>query len=162
MMTTRRLGQHCVVLTTLAAALLVGTPATVSAQRVHFGPRFGINFDNNDVLVGAQLTVPMTGQLEFYPSLEIYFPDAGSLLGFSADLKFRFPPSGGPQFYVGGGLNILHSSFRGNSHSDTGGDLLFGLESRTGTIHPFGEGRLLLHDRSTFELVGGLNITLGP
>jgi hypothetical protein len=30
-----------------------------------------------------------------------------------------------------------------------------------GWIHPFVEGKVLLHDRSQFQLIGGLNLTIG-
>jgi hypothetical protein len=42
-----------------------------------------------------------------------------------------------------------------------GANLLLGLESRTGWVHPFVEGKLLLHDNSQFQLIGGLNLTIG-
>ena len=149
----------------VVAVLLLVAASTAQAQRAtgrtYFGPHVGLNFDSDDALIGAQFTFPVTNSIEFYPSLDIYFPNEGSLLGLSMDLKFGLATVQGPHFYVGGGLNVLHSSFRGEGHSDAGLDLIFGLESRSGPIHPFGEGRVLIHDNTSFQLVGGLNFALG-
>jgi hypothetical protein len=137
------------------------TARSQAAGRSYFGPHVGINFDSDDALIGAQFTFPITNSIEFYPSADIYFPNAGSLLGLSMDLKFGLATVQGPHFYLGGGLNVLHSSFRGEGHSDAGIDLMFGIESRSGPVHPFGEGRVLIHDNTSFQLVGGLNFALG-
>ena len=47
------------------------------------------------------------------------------------------------------------------SGPDVGANLLMGIESRTGWVHPFAEGKIQLHDRAMFQMIGGLNITLG-
>jgi len=141
--------------------LLVVIASAAQAQRSHVGPRIGVNFDGDDVLIGGQFTVPIAGRLEFYPSLDIYLPDDGSLLGFNGDLKYRFPTGEELQFYAGGGFNYLYRSVDGESDGDVGVNLLGGFETRRGWIHPFVEGRVLFHDNSSFQLVGGLNFTIG-
>jgi hypothetical protein len=47
----------------------------------------------------------------------------------------------------------------GSTHA--GLNLLGGVESLRGTVHPFGEGRFIISDDSRFQLQAGLNITLG-
>jgi hypothetical protein len=70
-------------------------------------------------------------------------------------------PTGGPSvLYVGGGINFLRASAGGSADTDTGWDILFGLESRLGMTHPYVEGRVLNHSGSSFQLVAGLNLTL--
>lgn len=139
----------------LTAVVLLASVAAVeraAAQRAHFGVRGGYNFDAEDGLIGAQLHFPLSSSIEFYPSFDYYFAD-GDVLGFSGDLKFRTP---GTPLYLGGGLNLLHSS----GNSDTGFDLFAGVETRYGQTHPFIEGRFLVHDNSSFQVLFGINMTL--
>lgn len=134
--------------------LLAGAAVSrAAAQRSHFGVHGGYNFDVKEGLIGAQLHMPVSRSIEFYPSFDYYLVDAGSLVGFNADLKFlgRQTP-----LYFGGGLNILSSS----ANSDTGFDLFGGFETRYGRTHPYIEGRFLFHDNSTFQLLFGINVTL--
>jgi len=128
------------------------------AQRAHIGFHGGYNFDIERGLLGAQLLLPVGRTVELYPSFDYYFVDAGSLVGFSGDIKFRLPTGGPSVLYLGGGVNVLHASAGG---SDTGWDLFGGLESRLGVTHPYIEGRVLNHNSSSaFQIAVGLNFTL--
>jgi len=53
------------------------------------------------------------------------------------------------QLYVGGGLNALRAHAGSTSGSDTGWDLLGGIETRLGYSHPYIEGKVLQHNGST-------------
>jgi hypothetical protein len=149
-------------MTKALAVTLLSLAATtpLRAQRAHFGGHAGYHFDQDMALVGAQILLPLGGGLELYPSFDKYFPDAGSLLGFNGDLKLRLPSAGPTHLYVGGGVNVLHASSGGASADDTGWDLFGGFETRGTAIHPYVEGRVLFHDRTTVQLAAGLNITL--
>lgn len=138
---------------TVVVLLAGATVARAAAQRSHFGVHGGYNFDVKEGLIGAQLHMPIARSIEFYPSFDYYLVDAGSLVGFNADLKFlgRHTP-----LYFGGGLNILS----GGGNSDTGFDLFGGFETRYGRTHPYIEGRFLFHNNSTFQLLFGINLTL--
>src|SRR6266550_4020537 len=138
-------------LSTLAlVAFLYAGPAY--AQRAHIGPHGGYNLDSNRGLAGAQMLLPIAPLVELYPSFDYYFANGATLFAFSGDVKLRLP--------LGGGINVLHSSTAGASGTDTGWDLLFGLESRRGVTHPYVEGRVLHHGASQVQLLAGLNITL--
>jgi len=144
-----------------AGALLVALLAVPAhAQRAHVGPHGGYNFDGNRGVAGAQILLPIAPQIELYPSFDYYFESGVTRLAFSGDAKLRFPIGGGTDPYFGGGLNVLHSSVAGTSGTDTGWDMVFGIESRHGGTHPYVEGRMLHHAASQFQLVAGLNITL--
>ncbi len=146
---------------TIAGALLVGLFVTpLQAQRAHIGAHGGYNFDRDRGLAGAQMLLPIAPSIELYPSFDYYVASGGSLLAFSGDLKVRVPMAPATDFYFGGGVNLLHSSAGGAGTTDTGWDLLFGLESRRGVTHPYLEGRSLQHGGSQFQLLVGLNITL--
>lgn len=146
--------------TLLAALLAAGAAAPGAAQRAHAGVRIGANFDTDEVLIGGHFLAPLSRRVELYPSLDIYFPEAGARLGFNGDLKVRFPTTE-LDLYAGGGINYLHRRVAGVSDGDLGLNLLGGFETRGGWVHPFVEARVLLHDNTSFQLVGGLNFTLG-
>ncbi len=139
---------------------LAALAAPVAAQRSHIGAHAGYDFDGDNAVVGGQLSLPLNRFLELYPSVDVYLVNRGSLVGFNGDLKYRLNPGMPLQLYVGGGVNALRTSAGGSSATDTGWDILAGLESRFGYTHPYVEARALYHDRSTFLLSAGLNLTL--
>jgi hypothetical protein len=142
----------------MAGMLAVGTVRPAQAQgRSHIGVHAGYNFDVEKGLIGGQLLLPIGRRVEIYPSFDYYFVDPGSLFGISGDVKFRFPTGGESVFYAGGGVNWLRAS---GGASDTGWDLLFGLESRLGYTHPYVEGRVINHNSSAFQIAVGLNFTI--
>lgn len=148
--------------TGVAATLLMGMASIAAqAQRPHVGVRFGVDFDSNDALVSTQATIPVSTRLDFYPSIDVYLPDQGTRTGFNGDLRYRLPIQQGPDIYVGGGLNVLMRSVNNQSDTDLGVKGLFGIESRGGWVHPFLEGRILQHDNTHVQFVGGLNFTIG-
>ncbi|HEX6313719.1 MAG TPA: hypothetical protein VFZ73_02625, partial [Gemmatimonadaceae bacterium] len=55
------------------------TPAIARGQAsTHVGMRIGYNFAHDEAMLSANLTVPMTSRIEFYPSLDIYTPERGN------------------------------------------------------------------------------------
>jgi hypothetical protein len=137
----------------VAGAQATGNPAS-------FGPRVTYNFDFEEVAIGGHGIIPLNSRVDFYPSLDIFLPDNGSLLGFNLDLRLK-PVLESPMFYLGGGLNLTRASFRSASNTEAGVNIIGGLEGQTGVIRPFGELRLLIGDGSSVALAGGLNIIIG-
>lgn len=148
----------------MLAGLFVAGAGTVGAQATgkptSFGPRVTYNFDAEEVAIGGHALIPLNTSIDFYPSLDIFLPDNGSLLGVNLDLRLK-PVRESPMFYLGGGLNLLRASAGGRSNTDAGVNILGGLEGQTGVIRPFGELRLLIGDGSSVALAGGLNIIIG-
>lgn len=151
----------------LVLLVLVLATSTADAQRrrraavgtsttPRFGPHLGYNFDAEALLVGAQLTWPITPSLELYPTFDYYFVDVGSLYSLNFDVKYR-PPTRYGAWYVGGGLNYSRFSAGGNSAGDTNLNLLTGLEGRRGRTRPYVEAKFILGDGSAFQLVGGFS-----
>lgn len=139
----------------------IGSAANAQTGRTYLGPRVSYNFDFEEVAIGGQLGLPLTSALEFYPSLDIFLVDNGSLLGFNADLKFRPGAVSLTPLYVGGGLNLLRASVGDRSDTEPGLNLFGGLEGRSGSVRPFAELRAILGDRSTVQLSGGINFSMG-
>jgi hypothetical protein len=139
----------------------LATPLAAQTGRVHIGPHVTYNFDVDEAAIGGQLTAPIGPYVEFYPSIDLFLVDRGSLFGANADFKFRPTPHDAGWLYLGAGLNITHRSIRDFSHTDTGLNLFMGIESRQGAVHPYGEFRAILGDGSSVQIAGGLNFTLG-
>lgn len=134
-----------------------GTYTAIDPMRL--GPHIGYNFDADALALGAQLTMPLTRQIELYPSFDYYFVDPGTLWAINADVKFR-PPTRLGALYVGGGLNYLHASVAGASAGDVNLNLLGGWEFRRRPLHPYAEARLILGNGSAFQIVGGISFNL--
>ena len=148
---------------TLVVLLLGVLASTADAQRrarrrsaVTPGPRYGAhlgyNFDAEALLVGAQVSWPVSPRVDIYPSFDYYFIDPGSLWALNFDLKYR-PPTRYGAWYLGGGLNLMHST-----GSDTNLNLLTGLEGRRGGTRPYVEARFIIGDGSSFQIVGGFSV----
>lgn len=126
--------------------------AAATSPGPRYGAHIGYDFDGEDVLVGAQLSWPMTPSLDLYPSFDIYFANGATPWALNVDLKFR-PATRSRVWYVGGGLNLLHA----NGSTDANLNLLTGLEAQTGRTRPYVEGKFILANNSLFQLVAGLS-----
>ena len=141
-------------------ALLSALAGTAQAQthKMHLGPRLSYQFDAEELGLGAQFSVPIASQLEFYPSFDIFFTSPSSIWSFNADLKWRVAPTSVSWLYLGTGLNLMGGG--GGDGSNAGLNLFGGIESLKGRIHPFAEMRFIVNDNSTAQLAAGLNFTL--
>ncbi len=153
------------VLVAVTAAALVVAPASAqrrgraaaAVERPSYGAHLGYNFDASDLLLGAQLTYPITPRLALYPTFDYYFQSGGSLWALNGDVKFH-PPTRSGYFYFGGGLNIMHASAGGQGNTDTNLNLLVGLEGRRWRNPvPYAEAKLIVGNGSAFQIVGGLS-----
>jgi hypothetical protein len=145
----------------VALIALAAVPATAAAQQSHLGLRAGYNFEFEEPAIGGHLTLPLARQLDFYPSLDVFLPATGTRMLFNGDLKYRFVTDTEWRPYLGGGLNLLYRRVGDNGASDLGANVLGGIETRLGSVRPFVEGRVVVQDEASFQLGGGLNITLG-
>jgi hypothetical protein len=145
----------------LPAVLLAGVVSTGAGQeRPHMGPRFGVNSGTDAALVGVHVRAPVSPRVEFYPSLDVHLPSRGSLLAFNADAKVLFPARS-VEFFTGAGVNVMHRTQGPVNNTDLGLNVLGGVGTRTGWVHPFVEGRVIVNGDTSFQLMGGMNITLG-
>lgn len=145
-------------MTALALAVAAGTAAAQAARAAQpqLGSHMAYQFDVRHPGLGAQADVPVIAQLSLYPSGAVYMVDNGSLVGLNADVKYRLPTA----VYVGGGLNLMRRTIGDNRSTDTGVNLLGGVEGQTGRLRPFAEGRVSLNGGSAFQVGAGLNIAL--
>lgn len=142
----------CMLVASTADAQRRARRRSVATAGPSYGAHLGYNFDVDDLLLGAQLSWPMTPQLDLYPTFDYYFVSPGSLWALNVDLKYR-PPTRYGAWYVGGGLNLLHAT----GGSDTNLNLFTGLEGRRGRPRPYVEARFILGSGGMFQIAGGLN-----
>ncbi len=145
-----------------ALALMATSARAIQAQthQVHLGPRLSYHFDAEEIGLGVQMGIPLTRHLEFYPSIDNFFVDAGSFVSLNADLKLRVPLEASNWLYVGTGVNFARTSFRDINNTRTGLNVFLGAESRKGRVHPFGEIRFISNDGTSAQGAIGLNITM--
>lgn len=154
---------------TFALAAVMGLAMTTTAHaqqntyyaRSHLGFHGAYNFDVEEAAIGAQATIPVGNMLEFYPSFDVYFVDPGSLWALNLDLKYRITGQNFNWLYIGGGMQVARASVNGASDSNVGLNLLAGVESRKGAVHPYAEFRGTFGDGSSAQVAVGLNFTLG-
>lgn len=128
-----------------------------SAKRV--GGHLGYNFDVDELLLGAQASLPITERVDLYPSFDWDFVDVGTLWNLNVDLKYT-PPSPRGVWYVGLGWNLLHRSVNNVSNTNSSLNLLSGLEGRRGPIRPYVEAKATIGDNPFVQVVGGLSWVL--
>lgn len=137
----------------LVGMLLAAPPA--AAQAPSFGAHFGYNFDVDDPLVGAQANLPLARYVSFYPSFDYYFTSGVTQWALNGDLKLY--PGRYRVFYAGAGVNYTHVSAGGNGGGTSNLNLFAGLEGHRRFGAPYLEGRLILGNGSSFQLVLGFN-----
>ena len=149
-------------LSLIIAALAVTTNSAFAQQAsTNVGARLGYNFHSDDAVLGLNLTVPISTKIEFYPSIDLYIPDSGNQIGFNGDVKVLLPLRVGGHFYGGGGIGLVNRNAGEVANTDVGVNLLFGLESLVGWIHPFGEVRWMIYDDPQLALFAGVNFRFG-
>ena len=134
-----------------------GSPAPLDPARI--GPHAGYNFDADALNLGLQATLPVTQQVELYPTFDYYFVSPLSQWALNFDVKFR-PRTARRALYVGGGLDYLHSSNGPASSGDVNISAIGGWEVRRRPVAPYVEGRLLLGHGSAFQVAGGISFYL--
>ena len=147
----------------VAGIIVVSGSTALGAQdpTTNIGARAGYSFETAELVVSANLVVPMTSRVDFYPSVDIYRPERGSKIGFNADMKIHFPRVG--EFFYGGlGAGAITHTSGESSHTEWGGNLLLGLQARIGGLRPFAEARAMFRDKTQLQAVGGFNINRGP
>ncbi len=117
------------------------------ARRYSIGVRAGIALDPELITFGVQSRIgPIVGRdLYFRPSVEFGFGEVTALFALSPELIYRIPVTRGrwaPYVGIGPGFNFLHQNFENNNggkridfgqfHSDTGLNILGGVQSRGG------------------------------
>ena len=151
-----------ILLVASASCAVAWHAAAAQTSHSHIGAHVLTNTTDNTWGLGLQYSTPVGRHLEFYPSFDDYSRNYGvNTWDLNADIKYRASGHGYDWLYVGTGFNLRHQSV-GPVVDDQGGWNVFtGIESIRGVVHPFGEMRLVLADRSRFQVQGGVNITIG-
>ena len=128
----------------------------VLVQPAGFGPRVGYDFDVDHAFVGGQLNLPVGRRWTLVPSAEFYPGATDSPYRLNADLKYH-PPTTYGFFYVGGGFVYRHAAGAGHG----GANAFAGWEGRRARpFRPFLDAKLVIADRTSFNIETGLNFPL--
>jgi hypothetical protein len=137
---------------------------TASVRPLRFGGEVNWATDT-DFGVGGRVVYAALGEkvglsgLEGILSMDVFFPgNSVTLFDLNANVAYPLRLAGMPKLspYVGGGLNIAHSSYTGGSATHVGLDVLAGSRFALGALTAFGEGKIELHSGSQFVLTFGV------
>jgi hypothetical protein len=124
-----------------------------------FGVRTGVYTDLSDMFIGAEYLAPIGSSVFINPNVEYVFIENGNYWTFNFDAHYDFPTYSRVFVWTGAGLGILHFNPEGNgdSNTDVGLNLLFGLGFNTGsTVVPYVQGKAIISDNTDFSLGFGL------
>lgn len=148
----------------LAAVAALATFAVApAAAQATWGPRAGLSFNPDQVVLGAHVQFPVATQLYIVPNADLAFGDDAFTISINGDLQYRFASSGSVKPYVGGGVTYISydPDVEGaDSVDETGISALGGVWfNATGSTPFFLEGKLFFSDRMPdFKVLVGLNL----
>ena len=155
----------------LALAALLAITALTAARAADagtlFGPRIGVSFDPDQLVVGGQLEFPeFAPHITVDPNLELGFFDNRTTISMNADFYYHFAVKGSswtPYAGLGLGLNITQwaSDINAESETDAGANLVgvASVPTRSGNRF-FGELRVGLGDIPSVKIMAGWNFTM--
>ena len=161
---TRRL--ILAVLVTLLAASTASAQRRAVAPRQDgpmIGPQAGFPTNHFDFFVGAQVSVPVAPQFDFYPSFDFLFPGSGvNVWAINGEVRY-WPKLAmvNPGLYVGGGVDITHISISGvGSDTQAGPAIVGGWDFKAVSWRPFLQIHIVFGTDNRVEFGGGVNFKL--
>jgi opacity protein-like surface antigen len=164
-----------VALTVVAVVLAVASPLTAQAQMesnsgFEIGPRVTIDVgDIEEVALGADVRydlservdapIQLNGAFDYYFAGDVGNADA-TIYTIDLNGHYMLPTEATFSPYVGGGLGITSSEVGNVSNTDTGINLVGGVEFDTGSFQPFVQGQITLGDLDRIGITGGLLFAL--
>jgi len=146
----------------LIGAIALLTVLPLSAQRkssnVTLGVRTGVYFDPTDLLLGAEILVPLASSLYLNPNIEYVLVDGGTMATFNMDGHYDLPVGGTPYLWVGGGLGLVYVDPDGpvDGEIHPGLDILFGIGFDAGPVIPYSQFKAFVGDDSMISIAFGL------
>ncbi len=140
-------------------AILLFSAVSGPAMGQSVGIRAGRYTDMDGFFVGVELLSRVSRNFFINPNVEYVFVSNLTYMTFNLDFHYDFYTTSPLFFWVGAGLGVLYSNPEGlgDSATDVGANLLFGIAIKTGsTLTPYVQGKLILADREEFVLGIGL------
>jgi hypothetical protein len=132
-------------------------PSPLGAQSLDL--RVGRYTDMNEFFVGAGLLSAISSHFTFNPNVEYVTVSNATYLTFNFDFHRDFYTTSPLFFWLGAGLGILYFNPKGagESNTDLGANLLFGLGIRTqSSLIPYVQAKFILADNDEFVIGVGL------
>ncbi len=142
-----------------AAFLLLGFTSADAQKRDTFGLRAGIYADGSDFFIGGEYLAYIGSNVYLNPNIEFVLVDHGSMFTLNMDAHYDIPTRTNLYIWAGGGLGIIYFNpeGHGDSHTDAGLNILFGLGFQTsGRLIPYIQAKGIISDNSNFVLAFGL------
>ncbi|WP_103020822.1 outer membrane protein [Salinibacter altiplanensis] len=162
-------------LAAVAFALTIAFPYTAQAQTesnsgFEIGPRVTIDVgDIEEFALGGNVRYDLSQDVEepvqLAGAFDYYFADdqgGADVTIYTIDLNahYIFPTEETFSPYAGGGLGITSSEVGGISDTDTGLNLVGGVEFDTGSFQPFVQGQVTIGNPDRIGITGGLLFAL--
>lgn len=148
----------------LFGVALIALAAAPASAQVNWGPRGGLSFSPDQIVLGAHVNIPVGSEnFALVPSLDIAFGDDLFTIGLHGDLDYRFQVEGSVKPYVGAGFSYYNydSDAEGaDANSETGVNILGGVWLNSDSSTPFFvEGKFGLSDTMPdFKVMAGVNL----
>ena len=145
------------------AAAALALPAGHAMADVTWGPRAGLSFNPDQIVLGAHVQIPVATRLYLVPNADLAFGDNLFTIGLHGDLAYRFATDSSVRPYLGGGLSYYNydpDTQGASSASETGVSVLGGVWLNANGSTPFFiEGKLYFSDRMPdFKAMAGVNL----
>ncbi len=152
------LDSRSLVVSSIIAFALLGLSHDSESQ-THVGVRGGVFLADGDPFVGGEVLVGIAEDWFFNPNVEVVFADRATKGLFNFDVHYDFARRDNAMFWVGGSLAVIYADpeGEGNSSTDAGANVLFGVGFRTSSrVIPFVQAKILAADDSDFGIAFGI------
>jgi hypothetical protein len=147
--------------------MLLPVSALAADSATMYGPRVGVSFSPNQLVVGGQIEFPeFAPNLNVAPNLELGFFDNQTTISMNGDFLYHFHTAQSPWTpYAGMGIGINVTQFDGSngtgSETNVGANLIGGASVPTKAGNRFfGELRVGLGDIPNLKLIAGWNFKM--
>ncbi|HJU43855.1 MAG TPA: hypothetical protein VJ691_13600 [Vicinamibacterales bacterium] len=131
--------------TTLSFVAALTAISATPALAQDGGVRGGISVDPDQFYFGGHIeTSPLVDRLHFRPNVEVGLGEDLMLIGANMEFVYKFPSTGGWNFYAGAGpaLNVIMIDDQDDSNVEAGFNVLVGVESPRGLFFEFKVGAI--------------------
>jgi hypothetical protein len=142
---------------TLVSVVLVFSCSSLFADG-RLGVRGGFYTDADEVFVGGEFINRISPRVYFNPNVEYIFVDGGTLMTFNGDFHYDFPVGSRNYVWAGAGLGVsyIKPDGAGDSETEPGLNLLFGIGFPSGNVSPYFQMKLITGDVDDLVLTFGL------
>ncbi len=119
--------------------------------------RGGYYADIEEPMLGGGVLAQLSERWFINPNIEYVLVSNGELFTINGDVHYDFPFSDSANWWLGGGIALIHADPDfGSDDTDVGANLLIGIGGTRGAVRPFAQGKLVLSDDSEATIAVGI------